>query len=246
MTRVKILALLVGLVLLFTIPATVSAQRLPPHVFVGMVMMQDGSTAPDGTTVGAWVGGAEVASTTVADGNYILIVDQDEQNFAGETITFQVGGMDAMETGIWIQGGGDELNLTSSGTTEATEATEATVAPEPTAIAMATGATGATGARGPSGPSGPDGAAGPAGARGASGATGSTGPTGSAGSGGPAGAKGDTGPAGSAGTAGPAGAPGLAGAEGDDGSGILGIVALILSIVAIAGAGGAFLLGRRS
>ena len=238
MTRVKILALLVGLVLLFTIPATVSAQQLPPHVFVGMAMMQDGSTAPDGTMVSAWVGGAEVASATVMDGNYILIVDQGDQSFAGETITFQVGGMDAMETGMWLQGGGDELNLTSSG------AMEATMAPEPTAMAIM--GTGVPGARGPSGPSGPDGAAGPAGARGASGATGSTGPTGSAGSAGPAGAKGDTGPAGSAGTAGPVGAAGLAGAEGDDGSSVLGIVALILAIVAIAGAGGAFLLGRRS
>ena len=116
MNTKRFLIILAVMALLLTLPNVASAQQLPPHVFVGMAMMEDGAAAPDGTMVSAWVGGAEVASATVMDGNYALIVDQGDQSFAGETITFQVGGMDAMETGMWMQGGGDELNLTSSGT----------------------------------------------------------------------------------------------------------------------------------
>ena len=355
MTKAKILALLVGMVLLFTLPATVSAQRVPPHVFVGMAMM-DGATAAEATTVTAWVGGAEAASATVSGGNYTIIVDQGDSSYAGETITFLVGGNSALETATWMQGGGDELNLTASsatagavvtidldaldasgqsGTATLTEMGSTTrvdltlsagassselvhihigqcgdtlgavdedlnsfvggsgasntivtatlaelqngnhainahdasdpgtytacgnipgsgLVMEPTTVAMAPGVTGVPGARGRSGAAGADGAAGPAGSQGATGATGATGPAGGAGPGGdtgpagPAGAQGDAGAAGSAGSAGPSGARGDAGAEGDDGSNVLGVVALILAIIAVVGAGGAFLLGRRS
>ena len=246
MTKVKILALLVGMVLLFTLPATVSAQRLPPHVFVGTAMM-DGATVADGTTVSAWVLGMEAASTTVTGGSYVIVVDQGDQSYATETVTFQIGGNDAAETATWMQGGGDELNLTASGAM----AMEPTTSPEPTVapVAMAPGATGVPGARGSAGPSGPEGVAGPSGAQGATGPTGAAGPAGSSGSAGPAGdagATGDTGPAGSGGGSGPAGASGAPGSEGDDASNVLGIIALIIAIIAIVGAGGAFLLGRRS
>ena len=249
MTKVKILALLVGMVLLFTLPATVSAQRLPPHVFVGTAMM-DGAMVADGTTVSAWVLGMEAGSSTITDGSYVIVVDQGDQSYAGETVTFQIGGHSAMESAMWMQGGGDELNLTASGAM----AMEPTTAPEPTVapVAMAPGATGAPGARGSAGPSGPEGVAGPGGAQGATGPTGAAGPagpagsSGSAGPAGDAGATGDTGPAGSGGGSGPAGASGAPGSEGDDASNVLGIIALILAIIAIVGAGGAFLLGRRS
>ena len=115
MTKVKILALLAGLVLLFTLPATVSAQRLPPHVFVGVAMI-DGAAAPEWTTVSAWAAGAEAASTTTtgAGGDYTLIVDQGDNSFAGETVTFLVGGMNADQSAEWMQGGGDELTLSAS------------------------------------------------------------------------------------------------------------------------------------
>ena len=63
MNRFKILALMLGLVLLFTIPATVSAQRVPPHVFVGDAWIDD-VAAPDGTVVTAWVDGAQATSAT--------------------------------------------------------------------------------------------------------------------------------------------------------------------------------------
>ncbi len=46
MTRVKILALLLGMVLLFTLTSVASAQRVPPHVFVGTATL-DGAAAAD-------------------------------------------------------------------------------------------------------------------------------------------------------------------------------------------------------
>ena len=240
MTKVKTLALLVGMVMLFTLPATVSAQRLPPHVFVGMAWI-DAAAVAEGTTVTAWVAGAQVASTTTTGtgGDYTLIVDQGDASFAGETISFQVGGYDATQTSEWMQGGGDELTLSaSSGMTPA-----ATDEPPDDAMGMTPGATGVPGEAGPRGRTGATGAAGAAGARGATGATGSQGNPGADG------AKGDTGSAGARGAAGTAGALGSAGptgAQGDDGSNVLGIVALILAIIGIGGAGGVFLLSRRS
>ena len=239
MNTKRFFIILAVMALLLTLPSVASAQRLPPHVFVGMAMMQDESSAPDGTMVTAWVGGAEVANTTVTGGNYTLIVDQGDQSFAGETITFQVGGMDAMETATWMQGGGDELNLTSSG------AMEATMAPEPTA--MAPGGTGVPGARGSAGPSGPAGASGAAGARGAAGAKGADGPAGASGPSGSTGPSGSAGNAGSPGPSGPVGPSGAAGPEGSSGSsGALAIVGLILAIIALVGAGGVIVLSRRT
>jgi hypothetical protein len=115
MTRVKILALLVGMVLLFTLPATVSAQRLPPHVIVGTAWIDD-VAAPAGTTVSAWVGDAEAGTTTTTGvgGDYVLVVDQGDLSFAGETISFLIGGYSATQTAVWMQGGGDELTLSAS------------------------------------------------------------------------------------------------------------------------------------
>ena len=235
MTKVKILALVVGMVLLFTLPATVSAQRLAPHVFVGTATV-DGAMAADGTTVTAMVGAMDAGSTMVSGGNYSILVDQGDQSFAGEEVSFQIDGMDAMETAMWMAGGGDELNLTATGAMEED-------VPEPTEEPPMEMAPGATGERGPAGADGSAGVKGDDGAAGSDGAAGAKGDTGAAGS---DGAKGDTGAAGSGGAAGPIGATGPAGADGSGGSNVLGIVALILAIVAIVGAGGAFLQGRRS
>ena len=95
-------------------PVAATSQRLPPHVFVGTVTI-GGLVASDGIEVTAWVDGAQVASTQVADATYVLIVDQGSGSFSGKIISFQVAGEDANETGIWLQGGGDELNLTAPG-----------------------------------------------------------------------------------------------------------------------------------
>ena len=235
MTKLKVLALVVGMMLLFAIPATVSAQRLPPHVFVAGTI--NGAAPTDGTVIVAMVNDAEVATATVVDGQFTLIVDQGDSSFAGMMVHFTVDGMEAAEAPAWEQGGGTVLALTT-----ATPLPEATV--ESAGGAM--GPEGPAGSRGPTGRRGAQGADGSDGTDGATGARGATGSAGSAGSAGSDGADGARGSAGAQGSSGPAGAAGAAGAAGDDGSSMLGVVALILAIIALVGAGGAFMLGRRS
>jgi len=113
MTKVKALALLLGVVLLFILPATASAQPAPPHQFVGTATL-NGAPAPDGTTVTAWVEGKQVASATVSGGKYTMSVDQGNQSFAGKQVSFKVGGNDAAQTAIWAFGGGDVVDLTAN------------------------------------------------------------------------------------------------------------------------------------
>ena len=237
--RLLIILAVMALLLVLALPNVASAQRLPPHVFVGTATI-DGAAAANGTAVTAWVGGAQVATATVSGGSYSIVVDQGDQFFAGQTVNFQIGGIDAAESASWMQGGGDELNLTASSAMMA-----ATPTPAPTAVPIVS-ATGVPGERGPAGRAGPTGPAGSAGSRGAAGPSGATGATGATGPAGGSGAKGDTGAAGSSGAAGPAGASGSTGEKGDSGSNVLGIIALILAILAVVGAGGAYLLGRRS
>ena len=115
MTKVKILALLVGMVLLFTLPAIVSAQNVRPHVFVGTAWI-DHAAVPEGTTISAWVGGVEAGSTTTTDdgGTYSILVGQGETSLAGQTITFLIDGLSASQSATWMEGGGDELTLSAS------------------------------------------------------------------------------------------------------------------------------------
>ena len=113
MTTARFLTVITVLVLLLTSQSMASAQRLPPHVFVGIALL-DGEAVPDGTTVTAWVDDDEVASTTVGGGSYTLVVDQGDLSFAGKTISFRVDGNDAGQAATWTQGGGDELTLTAT------------------------------------------------------------------------------------------------------------------------------------
>ena len=93
----------------------VITDRLPPHWFVGTAWIDD-VAAPERTTVTAWVGGTEVASaTTTGDGgDYLLMVDQGDQSFSGETISFLIGAYSAAQTALWMQGGGDGLTLSAT------------------------------------------------------------------------------------------------------------------------------------
>ena len=145
MTKLKIVALFLGLVMLFIIPATVSAQRVPPHVFVGTATMA-GAAAPDGTMVTAMVDGQEAASTMVAGGagGYTLLVDQGDMSFTGKTVTFRVGGTDAAESATWMQGGANELDLS----------TATGMMPGPTAMPAPTEPPSMVGPAGPEGPRG--------------------------------------------------------------------------------------------
>ena len=105
MTKVKILALVVGMILLFVVPATVSAQQPQlPHVFVGTAA---------GAQVTAWVDGAQVgAAATITDGSYYITVDPGTESWGDKTVFFQIDGNNTAETATFVHGGADELNLT--------------------------------------------------------------------------------------------------------------------------------------
>jgi len=228
MTKTRFLALVTALALLLAIPTSVFAQNAKPHVFVGTATL-DGATAADGAAVTAWVGGEQVAATTVKGGEYDILVG-DSVGYAGETVSFKLSGADASETAAWVEGGGDIVNLTAaSGSSGAGAGADGEQG--------ATGNRGLKGVAGPAGADGADGAAGPAGPAGPAGATGSAGSAGSDGSDGAAGSSG------SSGSAGPAGAAGAAGA---DGGGVIGIIALIVAAVALLAAGGSYMMGRRA
>ena len=226
MTKTRFLALVTALALLLAIPTAVFAQKVPPHVFVGTVTL-DGATAADGAAITVWIDGVQVASTTASGGDYnVLVEPEGDASFTGKTVSFKVSGVDATESAVWIQGGGDVLNLTGDSSASA-----------------AAGEAGDDGARGPRGLPGIAGDTGPAGPAGAAGSPGPAGPAGSDGADGTDGASGATGSAGSAGPAGPAGS---AGADGADGGGIIAIIALIIAAVALLAAGGSYMMGRRA
>jgi len=226
MTKTRFLALVTALLLLLAIPTSVFAQRVPPHVFVGSVVL-DGVAAADGAAVTAWVDDEQVADTTASGGDYSLVIDQGDSSYAGKTVSFKVSGSDAVETASWMQGGGDILDLNA-----ATDSGSASV--------------GSTGPAGPAGMWGAKGDDGADGADGAAGAAGPPGPAGSDGNDGADGADGARGAAGAAGASGSNGSNGAPGADGSDGGGGLGVIALIVAIVALLAAGGSYMMGRRA
>src|SRR5919106_1386656 len=184
MSKLRFLALLSVLALLFALPAVVSAQQVPPHVFIGTVTV-NGLPAPAGTEVTALADGQALVSTTVEpDGTYTLLVPQTE----GE-VTFRVGTLTTQQRADWEQGGADMVNLTASSIGPGP-------GPEGTPAPPAVGPAGPPGEAGPAGPAGPPGEVGPAG------------PPGPAG---PAGPPGEVGPAGSPGEAGTSGIFGILG-----------------------------------
>jgi len=206
-----------ALALLLAIPTAVFAQRVPPHVFVGAASL-NGVAAADGSAVTAWVDGEQVADAYASGGDYTLLVDQGDSSFAGKTVSFKIGGVDAAESADWVQGGAEVLDLVAAaGST-----------------AASSGAAGKAGASGAKGAKGDTGSTGPAGSDGSAGAAGSNGSAGAAGAAGPAGATGS------------AGSAGAAGADGADGGGGLGVIALIVAIVALLAAGGSYMMGRRA
>ena len=70
------------------------------------------SPAPDGAVVTAWVNREQVASDTVYGGSYFIIIDQEDYEFTGELVWFEVNGMAAPQEAKWVPGGADYLNLT--------------------------------------------------------------------------------------------------------------------------------------
>ena len=109
-------AMLLGLAGLFSGEVAEAQPSGPPHRFAGSVSL-DGEPAAAGTSVTAFVNGAECGSATVitsaAGSTYVLDVP-DSCADAGDTVSFQVGGYDAAETGTWSGGGRTDLNLSAT------------------------------------------------------------------------------------------------------------------------------------
>ena len=88
----------------------------PPHVFVGTVSV-DGSAAPDGTVVTAFIEGktSPVIQAEVSGGRYKLMVEQPKDaDYDGKAVTFTVSDLETTSTVPWEFGGANEVNLSVS------------------------------------------------------------------------------------------------------------------------------------
>ncbi len=84
-----------------------------PQAFVGLATISEES-APDGTTVTAWLEGfgEPLAEATVFSGSFILTIPQyGIKSFTGKVLNFKIGDADAAETAVWELGGVELLNL---------------------------------------------------------------------------------------------------------------------------------------
>ncbi len=122
MIYILVLTLLAGL-----IAGPVWAAPALPSDFYGRVM-RDGAGVPDGTEVTAWVNGIRCgqAATLTWNGDsvYSLNCIGDDLETApveggreGDTVTFQIGGQNAGQTGTWHSGSSAGLDLTLSSVT---------------------------------------------------------------------------------------------------------------------------------
>jgi len=108
-----------------------------PHTFWGVLTL-DGTPAPDGTVVSAYLDGGLAVTATVSDGGqsgwYQLILANGQN---GQVVTFGVTGYVIPQTGVWTSGAITELNLTANHPT-ATATSTATRTPTRTPTATAT------------------------------------------------------------------------------------------------------------
>ena len=109
MTKVRILALLAGIVLLLAIPSALLAQaNAGPATWDGAATL-DGEAVADGTMITAMVDGYTGDQTymgTITDGIYFIMVAQPPgENFAGLDVTFMVGDAMATEVATWSDRG---------------------------------------------------------------------------------------------------------------------------------------------
>ena len=122
-----IIALLMAAILW---PAAANAQAMPPHRFGGTASL-DSEPVSQGTQVAAIIGGVTVATATANDtGSYIITVPA---TYAGQTITFTIGGYTVAETVAAVSGRVQILNLNA-----VTLVSTATPAPTPTPAPTAT------------------------------------------------------------------------------------------------------------
>ena len=162
----RILALLAIVAMLAALPMTALAQQEPPHVVMGMAMV-NGATPAAGTEITAHAGAMEVGSAMVKAGGSFRV---DVKNPSGRMVTFMVGGVKASQSlDTWMSGTVQrDFDLSAT----ASVATGRVGAPGPP------GAPGAAGEQGPAGPAGPSGGPGGRGAQGPAGPAGGNGEAG--------------------------------------------------------------------
>ena len=96
-----------------------SAAEIPPNKFSGTVTLKDGTDAPEGTIIKAYIGGVEKGSIVVTTaGKYVQLPVNGDPSDDGAEITFTVGGVAADQTGvIWHEMNEPRiLDLTTTGT----------------------------------------------------------------------------------------------------------------------------------
>ena len=97
----RILALLAIVAMLAALPMTALAQQEPPHVVMGMAMV-NGATPAAGTEITAHAGAMEVGSAMVKAGGGFRV---DVKNPSGQMVTFMVGGVKASQSlDGWMSG----------------------------------------------------------------------------------------------------------------------------------------------
>lgn len=114
MQRVRWIPLLLAAVIGLA-PSTASAQALPsPHVFFGSADL-DGSPAPEGALVDAYIRGVAVAASTVSGASYVLRVQEPSPgSYASAAITSRVGGAFALQTAVFSPFSSAGLDLTAT------------------------------------------------------------------------------------------------------------------------------------
>ena len=137
-------------------PGEAGSLLAPPMPYSPWGTVQiNGTPAPDGTPVTAWIGGVQYASCQTAGGYYTMDVPGDDPDtptkdggLPGETVVFKVAGYTASPTGTWASGVSPQLNLsvtipptstpTNTPAPTATPTRTATKTPTPTATTTPT------------------------------------------------------------------------------------------------------------
>lgn len=125
-TRLWVVAVLMALLSLCSMLvgiASLFAQALPPNRFYGSVTI-NGAVQPEGTVVEAYVAATLCGAGTIANrnGSDVYLVDVlgsgAKQGCAndGDTVRFQVAGLNAKESGTYQTGVATRLDLTATGT----------------------------------------------------------------------------------------------------------------------------------
>lgn len=116
MSKFRVVVLL-AVVALLLFPAMALAQEPPerPCRFYGTVTV-NGAQVADDTLITAMIGGVAVGNATTpylaGPSTYSVLIEQPEgADYDGATVTFQIGGLTATQTGTWEAGKNEELNL---------------------------------------------------------------------------------------------------------------------------------------